>query len=338
MIHDTAVLIGRFQPLHDGHVGLLRVALQTAPRVVVVLGSAFSAPTPRNPFSASQREAMLRSIPGVDGDRLRFHFQRDVWNGAEWAMEVETAVHRIAPGRTALVGYQKDSSSEYLGTFPKWDLVDAGRQGSLDATPLRERILSEDPWEQVRTELVGKVPEGALPLLDAWANSPVRTELAADLKAIREYQARWGKGPFLTVDAVVQVLDHVLLIRRGARPGRGLVALPGGFLEPEETFEQGARRELHEETQLDLAEIPVVGSAQFAHPGRSLRARIVTQVSLFRPDWTSLPSVRGSDDALEARWVRCAELPNMEDRFFGDHFHILRTMIGFSPRSGSPDI
>jgi bifunctional NMN adenylyltransferase/nudix hydrolase len=129
------------------------------------------------------------------------------------------------------------------------------------------------------------------------------------------------------VDAVVRALGHVLLITRGHRPGAGQTALPGGFLEPGESLESGARRELAEETGVALDEAPV-REAVFSHPGRSLRARIVTHAFLYEPDWTVLPPVEGKDDAGSARWVRQAELSAMEDRFFEDHFHILDVFLG----------
>ena len=48
---DLAVLVGRFQPFHAAHLALLHRALAIAPRVVVVVGSAFQARTPKNPFT-----------------------------------------------------------------------------------------------------------------------------------------------------------------------------------------------------------------------------------------------------------------------------------------------
>ncbi|MDP9108408.1 MAG: adenylyltransferase/cytidyltransferase family protein, partial [Pseudomonadota bacterium] len=46
-----AVLIGRFQPFHNGHASLLAAALAAAPQVVVVLGSSFHARSAKNPFT-----------------------------------------------------------------------------------------------------------------------------------------------------------------------------------------------------------------------------------------------------------------------------------------------
>lgn len=331
MTHDTAILIGRFQPYHLGHAALLSKAFGTAPRVVVVLGSAFAAPSPRNPFSAAEREAMIRASLGQEENaRLSFHAQRDVWDGTRWAREVKEAIDATTPGSVALVGYHKDASSSYLDTFPGWDLVDTGRLGPLDATPLREQILSNSPWPVVADALRNCVPPATLEWLTVWAQGPARQILSEDRQAILDYQEAWGKGPFLTVDAVVEALGHVLLIRRGMKPGQGLLALPGGFLDPLESLEDGARRELEEETGLSLSGLRAERTQVFAHPRRSQRARIVTHAFLFRPGWLALPEVRGADDAVDAHWMPLTELAGHEAEFFGDHWHILQELL---PRS-----
>jgi bifunctional NMN adenylyltransferase/nudix hydrolase len=326
---DAAVLIGRFQPFHHGHAGLLRCALDTAPRVVVVLGSSYAAPSPRNPFSAAERAEMIRSsLSAEDAARVVFLPQRDVWNGPRWAREVAAGVEAIAEGSVALVGYAKDDSSAYLRDFPRWAWVDAGRQGPLDATPLRDRILSSDPWERVRGDIAGSVPEAVRQWLDEWVHEPRREVLAGDRAALEAYRQRWGAGPFLAADAVVVSHRKVLLVRRGSAPGKGQLAVPGGFLEPWERFEDGARRECMEETGLDLSDTPTAAFAILDHPRRSLRARIVSHAFLFRPDWPVLPVVSGRDDALEARWHPIDSLAGRESEFFEDHFHLLDRLLG----------
>ena len=59
-MHDTALLIGRFEPVHSGHLALLQEALRQAPQVIVVVGSAWQPRSPKNPFTWQEREAMLR--------------------------------------------------------------------------------------------------------------------------------------------------------------------------------------------------------------------------------------------------------------------------------------
>src|SRR5690606_10493536 len=63
----TAVLIGRFQPLHNGHLALLRQALAAAQQAVVILGSACQARSPKNPFTWQERAQLIQaSLPPDD--------------------------------------------------------------------------------------------------------------------------------------------------------------------------------------------------------------------------------------------------------------------------------
>ena len=328
MNFDAAVLIGRFQPFHAGHAALLSQALRAAPRVVLVLGSAHAARTPRNPFTASEREAMIRaSLTESDSKRLVVLGQRDVWDAANWARQVRGAVASVASGRIALVGFHKDGSSSYLDLFPDWAQVETGRLSPLDATPLRGKILSDRDPEPVLAELEGLVPEPVLRLLADWMSTSCRRDLVEDARAISAYGRRHGSGPFVSVDALVHVRGHVLLVARDVRPNRGSLALPGGVLEPGEALESAARRRVREKTGLSL-HIQPVREVVFDHPGRSQRARIATHAFLYEPGWDDLPAVVGGNEADSARWVSKLEIAGLEDSFFDDHFHILDVFLG----------
>jgi bifunctional NMN adenylyltransferase/nudix hydrolase len=328
---DTAVLIGRFQPFHQGHASLLARALDTAPRVVVVLGSAHSARTVRNPFTSSEREDMIRAcLAESENRRLVVAGQRDVWDLRRWSREVRAAVDALAGGPTALVGHRKDRSSGYLGSFPGWTVVETGRLGPLDATPLRERILSDSPPESILDELSGSIPAPALERIGDWLRGPWRRELALDREAILAFEGSRGPGPFVAADVVVRTRDRVLLTTRGHHPGFGQVALPGGLLRRGESLEAGSRRIFEEKTGLALEDGPV-REAFFSHPQRSQRARIATHAFLFEPVWETLPALAGRGDDGSAQWVSETDLPGMEDRFFEDHFHILDEFLHLVP-------
>ena len=140
-MYDTALLIGRFEPVHSGHLALLHEALRMAPQVIVVVGSAWQARSPKNPFTWAEREAMLRdALPPADRNRMRVLPVRDYYNEAVWVQAVRRSVARhTQPGdRTALVGHFKDATSNYLRAFPSWALIDLPRQGSMDATTIRD--------------------------------------------------------------------------------------------------------------------------------------------------------------------------------------------------------
>lgn len=111
--------------------------------------------------------------------------------------------------------------------------------------------------------------------------------------------------PAVTVDVVAFGLEgaslRVLLIRRGKEPYKGKWALPGGFLEMEEQAAEGARRELLEETGLEIdGWIWPLGF--YAEPDRDPRGRTISlaYVGFVRGP---LPKPTGSDDATEAKWM-----------------------------------
>ena len=135
---------------------------------------------------------------------------------------------------------------------------------------------------------------------------------------------------FVTTDAVVVQSGHILLIQRKAAPGKGLWALPGGFLNPRELIVDGILRELHEETKLKVPKPVLRGSITkrevFDDPGRSERGRIITHAALIQLPPGELPSVKGSDDARKAKWMPIADL--REDVMFEDHYHIINHMLG----------
>lgn len=326
---DTAVLIGRFQPFHNAHAALLAQALDTAPHVVVVLGSALQARNAKNPFTWEERAAMIRATLDEEQQaRVEFAPVRDYYDDRRWKEAVQRAVTgKTTSRRIALIGFVKDASSQYLSRFPEWQLVAAAQHGEIHATHLRQICFEADDPAAAHALLSGLVPAAVAHYLKGWARLPHYARLREEHHAIEENRKIWGNGPFITVDAVVQASGHVLLIQRGRAPGQGLWALPGGFLDGRERVLQGAIRELREETGLALLDSTLEGAlksvAVFDHPDRSLRGRTVTHAHHFNLQEIRLPEVEGADDAAAAHWVPIADLPRMEDAFFEDHFHIL---------------
>lgn len=109
----------------------------------------------------------------------------------------------------------------------------------------------------------------------------------------------------LAVFSLVEQSLRVLLIRRGREPFAGKWAIPGGFLEMDEPAEAGARRELREETGLEIAgSVEPIGF--FADPGRDPRGRAITlaHAAVVR---TGEHVPQGGDDAAEAAWNKIGE-------------------------------
>lgn len=111
--------------------------------------------------------------------------------------------------------------------------------------------------------------------------------------------------PAVTVDmAVFAWVDHslrVLVIRRRGEPFAGCWALPGGFVEPEESFEAAARRELKEETSLTIRS-PLRFVGVYGEPGRDPRGWTIS-IAHAVACRAQGRHVEGGDDAAETRWL-----------------------------------
>jgi 8-oxo-dGTP diphosphatase len=123
------------------------------------------------------------------------------------------------------------------------------------------------------------------------------------------------RTPALTVDALItDPARGVVLIRRRNDPFAGRWALPGGFVEPDESCEEACRREAEEETGLQVAIVGLIGV--YSEPGRDPRGPTASAVYLCRPLGGRLV---GGDDAETARWF--ASLDGVRLAF--DHERIL---------------
>ena len=170
--------------------------------------------------------------------------------------------------------------------------------------------------------------------LKEFRKTPHYQYILSEYEHIRTYKKSWAAAPyppiFVTVDAVVVQSGHVLVVRRGAAPGKGLWAMPGGFVNQDERIRDAVIRELREETGIKVPDPVLRGSIVeqdvFDDPNRSARGRTITHAFLIKlKDDVALPRVKGMDDADKARWIAIADL-RRED-FFEDHYDIIQNMI-----------
>lgn len=336
--HDYAVFIGRFQPFHAGHQHVVDTALQFAKKVIVIVGGNNRSRSIRNPFTFEERRNMIRSfyndtrvliVPAND-----FMYQDDKWTAHIQKVVHEAILNDVNKSEKAwntglndlsitLIGHSKDHSSYYLKMFPQWYSIDVEQFDTYNATEIRERAFNGDS------------------ILHPFRYQEVINQLRPEYEYIRDYKKMWENTPFpvifSTVDAVVIQSGHILLVERGELPGKGLLALPGGFIHPDETLMNAAIRELKEETRIADArgEIPkgVLRSfirddktRTFDDPHRSNRGRTITTAFYFDlPDKTELYKVKGADDAKHAFWLPIGEIDPR--KMFEDHYAIIQCML-----------
>jgi len=345
--YHFGVFIGRFQPFHNGHYHVIREGLKHAGQMIVLCGSAHVSVSHRNPWSFNQRKEMiLNSFSKAEAEKITvLPLMDSPYNDSMWIKAVQTIVGGVVqalntiphhPAKIALIGHQKDHSSFYLKMFPQWESVNVNALADIHATELRKDYFSHaDNYQHADKIFNALTPKGTQ---DFFANTFTASEFAYifdENQFISEYRKIWDPAPyppvFVTVDAVVIQSGHILLVKRRARPGKGLSALPGGFIDPFERLETGCIRELREETKLKIPD-PVLrgsikGSQTFDDPYRSARGRTITHAFLIElPASETLPKVKGSDDAEKAFWMPLAELN--PEKMFEDHYFIVRHLLG----------
>lgn len=297
------------------------------------------------------------------------------YNDQLWIANVHSVVNSYVESlqleaknvEVTITGADRDDSTFYLKYFPEYklDLVEEDTKVSkfLTATAVREIYfgrqfnLSEITSEQAEMLLKAFLPDQTVEFLREFENTEqyenLREEHIFNFDYRRPFRPRPVKNDtngnvidpglpyeviFQTVDAIVIQTGYVLLVKRKCRPGKGLWALPGGFLNPRERLFDAAVRELREETKIKVPDGVLRGSLvykdDFDYPDRSLRGRTISKGFLFKlPEFVvdgriSLPKVKGADDAEKAFWVPLDEVLKNPELFFEDHYFIIESMLG----------
>jgi bifunctional NMN adenylyltransferase/nudix hydrolase len=179
---DLLILIGRFQPLHQGHVEVMRQALARARRLLVLVGSANRPRCRRNPFTAAERIATIQAaFPAAEAARVNVAPLDDVpEDDGTWARKVREAAqacvaqHVAGGARIGLVGHDKDPTSYYLQLFPGWEVIAVANHRGLNAGDLRLRYWQQGPAAITADD----VPAPVHQLLERFATTPDFTRLA----------------------------------------------------------------------------------------------------------------------------------------------------------------
>lgn len=349
-----AVVIGRFQPPHKGHVYLLKEAHKIAKKVIVVVGSAHQARDTRNPWTFEERAQMIALSFGnqtpadLEKAGIIITPAMDIpYNETAWVKSIQMAVrgivslHSLNPNhvKIVMVGLRKDITSYYLDMFPAWDKVEVPQEVEIDATSIREAYFQHIQSGIRHGFTHCNLTPYANNYLQSYAEKPEAKAMAEEWDFVRNYKQKWEHSPFppvfVTVDAVVIKGGHVLLIRRRHNPGKGLLALPGGYIDVHEPTQASMLRELTEETRIKLSHNTLVAAIKkkevYDYPLRSQRGRVITHAYLINLDDVTkgqkLPAVRGSNETTTSWYPLAAVRPT---DLFEDHYHIIQDLLGIN--------
>ena len=339
--YDTLVLIGRFQPFHNAHLEIVKRATALTNQLIIITGSAAQPRTYKNPFTSREREQMIRDATRNLSLSITVAANTDtIYNDQAWAVRVQKIVSDAVysakgPGnfKIGIIGHKKDESSFYLDMFPQWTFVDVEQIEPLGATDIRDLYFKRD----VNMNFIkAVVPPTTFEFLQRFKMMPDYEQVIREREFISAYKQQYASLPyppiFVTADAVVIQSGHVLMIKRRSEPGKGLWALPGGFVNAntDKSVEDAAIRELREETGIKVPAPVLRGSIVrgrvFDAVNRSARGRTITHAFHIQLMDGELPRVKGQDDAEKARWVPIADVHSEE--CFEDHYEIIQHFLG----------
>ena len=335
--YDTLVLIGRFQPLHNAHLEIIKRCTALTNQLVVIAGSAKQPRTYKNPFTFDERARMIKAA--TSGLSMNIYVEPNIdtiYNDQAWAVRVQGIVSKyrcIGNGPVGIIGHKKDESSFYLDMFPQWNFENVEQIEPLGATDIRDLYFK---WDFNSNFIKNVVPESTYDFLMEFRRTDEFAQIIREREFVATYKKQYASLPyppiFSTADSVVIQSGHVLMIRRRAEPGKGLWALPGGYVNAntDRSVEDAAIRELREETGIKVPAPVLRGNIKrgrvFDAIDRSPRGRIITHAFHIELPDGELPKVKGSDDADKARWVPIAEVKSEE--CFEDHYEIIQHFLG----------
>lgn len=355
--YESLVFIGRFQPVHQGHLSVIMDGLKLLKEqgeIVVAVGSTNAARSIRNPFTFKERSHLIaeslremhsgeRSVCVSTGETtINFKGNKRVritdlpdnpYNLNLWIKSVQ---EKVKSSSTALIGHDKDTTSSYLNLFPQWDVHDMGNSGMFNATDIRKSFFDHGNYYYKSFPVSPTVRS----FLKEFENSDHYHRLVEEMEEVAGIHDSWKHSPyppqFITCDAVIVQAGHVCLIKRKDAPGKGLGALPGGYVNSDETVFEGMVREAYEESKPNIPKgvfrERVRGAHVYDDPHRDVRGRFVTHAfylnldhEVSRSKKPQLTKLKAGDDAEKASWIPLSELD--PTRMYSDHYHIVQDMI-----------
>ncbi len=284
--YDIGIIVGRFQvdKLHDGHVFLIESVIKEHKRIMVFLGVSSTLVTKNNPLDfVARKEMILQQFP-----QLIVMPIPDKPSDDDWSNEIDKRIRECCPVGSVVLYGSRDSFVKYY-------------KGNFDTKVLEPK--------------------------DAPAGTQIRLEVSQEVKLSPDFRAgvifaaynQYDKV-YPTVDIAIMDRDKVLL---GRKSGQTKFRFPGGFTDPTDNcYEKAAKREVHEETGLEIGDVKYVGSAKIDDwRYRSEHDKIIT---LFFKAKFVYGNAVANDDLTELKWF---DLKNLTEAEMVEEHHVLLKML-----------
>ena len=309
---NKGYILGRFTPLHNGHIELIDKALHEVDDLTIILGSPNRGTSLKNPFSVEERKHMIQKVfPTVKFDTMDDMYDTDLW----------TRIFKSKTKDGTVFGFKKsDGSSDWVDYLDNYVELDV-KGVNISATDVREIIYTQQDMQNIHTLVHPSTYE--------FIASYDFNELIERYKFCENYKRRtsnvYGEVVHTTVDALITThidfKEYILLINRGGDIGKDQWALAGGFLEHGERLLIGAKREACEETGVNLDGIEPTSYKYYDAPDRDDRGHIITHVYKFYVDVEKLANMVAGDDAKEVRLFPYDDIKDLN--MYGDHKMII---------------
>ena len=151
-----ALLVGRFQPIHNGHIEVIEQILREVDELVIGIGSAQESHTLENPFTAGERVLMISKAlaeRGVDVSKVHIIPIPDVKNNSIWVSHVRSLCppFSIAYSGNALVQRLFVEAGFEVRSPPPF------KREEYWGTEVRDRMLKGGHWEELVPRAVVEV-------------------------------------------------------------------------------------------------------------------------------------------------------------------------------------
>lgn len=304
---SVGVVVGRFQvpELHEGHLELFREVSFRHQRVIVFVGlSSNKNPTRKHPLDFETRRLMLQaSFPSFTVLPLE-----DKRTDSEWSQELDRSIRAVTDwGEVILYGSRKSFIPHYKGAFPVQELTLANR-GVANGTVIRAAL----------TNTIKQSFDFRAGIIYAANNRRPLVHTTVDVAILYK-----GQMPGDEQSSV-----YLGMAKKKDHPG---VRFVGGFADIDSvSFEEDAKREVYEETDIDINSLIYLGSFSIPDWRYNDTPGELAVKTLFFIGWATSMCVEPRDDIQEFAWYKIPDgLDAVQSLVVPEHRELLNCLKKF---------